>query len=408
METIKFEAPFIASEQSFQEGLSKMLLKGVLIDTSQNLNKWMVEEEDFKQLAKDFLGKQIRVDHSEKVSEVIGVVTGTEVDKGHNIDKADWDPANPNTHIHYVAELATKDDKIIVPVKMGFVNRCSPAVDAKTVLCNICKTPTQNNVKMCECNDSGVLLKDIIPRELSLVASPAYAKTVAKVYSFAASVDKQLNNIKEGEQMADDVKKEVPTEVEDRMKKLEAAVVALASRFKAEEEEYAEEMKAEEEEKVHMAEEEEEPKKTVPITRVAEEEKDEKEEKEEEKKEIAKLVAQVQKLKAAIAAFKADDGKVTPETPEDEPDWKVVKPPQISNEPVKSTKTDKIFQTPSMKPGAIKAGGKSAGVVAPSFSGQRTSKEEVQMMALDEVFGFAASRGVTPMKVDYKVQTVRV
>ncbi len=198
MSEINWYAKFTASEKPSEAGpsvspddkVNKLILKGVLVDTTENKNRWCVEEDDFAMLAKDFLGKQIRTDHAEKVSNVLGVVTGTEVDEPHTEAKAEWDPATPYPHIHFFAEIASNDANIIIPVKAGYVNAVSPAIDARTLLCSTCRKPMYDkNIKTCKCHEGGVLLKNISARELSIVCSPAYEGTVMKTYGFAAAVD---------------------------------------------------------------------------------------------------------------------------------------------------------------------------------------------------------------------------
>lgn len=183
-----------------------------------------------------------------------------------------------------------------------------------------------------------------------------------------------------------------------RVERLEASVSALIAAFKAQAEE--------EEAKVQMQAEEEEAEKMVPVSKVAEEEKDEEEDKKEEEKEekLEKLEAQI----AQLAAFVASKGKITPDTPDDEPKMTTHKIPKISNEPVESKKPkdgEKLFETPGMKPGKIKAAAGMAKGQSTSFTGA-IAKEDVEQKAVDEVFGFAASRGVVPMHADYRVRTL--
>jgi len=403
MPEIKWQSRFVASDKDVIEGMTRMVLKGVLIDTTENKNFWQVEAADFKQLAADFVGKQLRVDHGEHVNNVLGRVVETEVDGPHNEAKADWDPANPNPHIHYAAEIATKDNNLIVPIKMGFVDYVSPAVDARTLLCSTCRTPMKDkSTRGCECSEGSLLLKDLNARELSLVASPAYERTVAKVYSFAAAVDNSINEIKGDIYMAND----------ERIVKLEASVSALIAAFKAaqeeEEEEKKEIMKAEEEEEAKM----------VPVSKVAEEEEEEEaakkgeEEEEEEMKAEEEAGKKIEKLEASIRMLtKLVAGKITPETPEDEPAETVHKIPKISNEPVKSEKLKDGFKLPlitgGMKPGKLHASASKksnstafTGAVSPAV------KADNEQAAVDEIFGFAASRGTVPMKADSRIRTI--
>jgi len=195
---------------------------------------------------------------------------------------------------------------------------------------------------------------------------------------------------------------------EDRIVRLEASVSALIAAFKAaqeeEEEEKKEIMKAEEEEALKA---EEEEKKMVPVSKVAEEEaKDEEEDKEEDKK-VEKLEAMISKLASLMKA-----SKVTPETPEDEPAETTHSIPKITNEPVKSEKLKDGFKFPlttgGMIPGKIKAKGGKAQGQSMAFTGAVPSAtQDVEQAAVDEIFGFAASRGTVPMIADSRIRTIR-
>ncbi len=193
MSEIKWNAPFKVNTTDIIDGVSKILIKGILIDQTKNLNNWVVDSEDFIMLAKDFTNKQIRSDHSEKIENVLGKIVSTEVDAPHTEEKAPWDPATPYHHIHFMGEISSKNNEVILPIQMGYVSFVSPAVDAREIICSTCRTPmVDKNIKTCDCKESGVLLKNISAREVSLVCSPAYAGTVFKPYSFAAACDNEF------------------------------------------------------------------------------------------------------------------------------------------------------------------------------------------------------------------------
>jgi hypothetical protein len=192
-------------------------------------------------------------------------------------------------------------------------------------------------------------------------------------------------------------------QTENRVERLEASVSMLIAAFKAEEE------------AVQKVAEEEEADKMVPISKIAEEEAaPEKEEKEEEEE---KDDEKLEKLEAAInqlARYVASKGKQTPDTPEDEPAMTTHKVPKISNEPVDGGKMLKngdkvnIFQTPAMKPGKIKASAGQSRGESTSFTGATSqNKADVEQKAVDEIFGFAASRGVVPMHNDSRIKILR-
>jgi len=193
MTEIKWDAPFKVNTTDIVDGVSKILIRGILLDQTKNLNNWVVESEDFAMIAEEFVNKQIRSDHSEKIENVLGKIISTEVDGPHSEAKESWDPSTPYSHVHFVGEISSKNSEVIIPITQGYISHVSPAIDAREILCAECKEPMRDkNIKTCGCKDSGVLLKNMTAREVSLVCSPAYAGTVFKPYNFAAAVDHEF------------------------------------------------------------------------------------------------------------------------------------------------------------------------------------------------------------------------
>lgn len=193
MTELKWKTGFRASEAPLisKDDIPKFVLKGILIDESENKNRWMVSKDDFGTLAKDFVGKQIRVDHGDKVSDVVGIITSTEVDAPHDQLNENWDPPNQFSHIHFAAEISTTDQSIIIPIRQGFVDHVSPTIDARALFCSKCgQNMVDKNMQSCNCKDTSILIKDMEARELSIVASPAYKNTSFVTYGFAASGEK--------------------------------------------------------------------------------------------------------------------------------------------------------------------------------------------------------------------------
>jgi len=200
---LKWDTKFIASDVLSQENnittggnagaANKLIIKGILLDNTLNKNSWCVEEEDFQAVAKSFIGCQIRVDHAEKVSNVIGKIISTEVDTPHETMKNDWDPINLNPHVHFVGEISTTDQNLLIPIREKYIDSISPAIDALEIRCSTCgEKMLDKNIKKCGCKEPGVLLKNMTAREMSLVCSPAFENTRMVVYGFAASVDREF------------------------------------------------------------------------------------------------------------------------------------------------------------------------------------------------------------------------
>ena len=185
-----------------QDFADKLIINGVLIDSTVNKNGWQILEEDLEDIASQSVGVQLRVDHSDDVRDVKGKILNTEVDQPHDEDKAEWDPANENVHIHFTAELVTTDIDILVPVKHGYVDHVSIGADAENVFCSECGKPTRP-IKVCRCTGHEIL-KGIIVKEYSIVTTPAYDSAV--FVPFTAAVDKFLegDNIPEEKEITNE------------------------------------------------------------------------------------------------------------------------------------------------------------------------------------------------------------
>ncbi len=191
------------------------------------------------------------------------------------------------------------------------------------------------------------------------------------------------------------------TAFEARVNSLEAAVSKLIAMAEEEEKKMPEKV----EEKEELKAEEEEQEKKVPVTTVTAEEEEEKPEEEEEEEKLEALEDKVKQLASLLMkkrAYVADDGAITPETPEDEPQMRgKVKIPAVKSGRVdagmpdvadpKRGKKIQVGETPSMKPGAktMKVGA--------SFSKKSEVAFDSNTKSLEEIFDFAASRGTTPM-----------
>lgn len=196
---IEWNARFNASSSTKEDDLQIILLQGVLIDSTVNSNGWQIQDVDLADIAIQSVGAQLRLDHSLDVQKVKGQILEAEVDGPHSEDKGPHDPANEYMHIHFKAEVVTKDENLIIPITRGYVNRVSIGADAKTVFCSNCGKPTRP-IKRCGCK-SHEILKDIIVREYSIVTTPAYESAVFT--PFSAAVDKYL----EGETIEEETKK---------------------------------------------------------------------------------------------------------------------------------------------------------------------------------------------------------
>ena len=158
------------------DGLKRIVLRGVCLDSSVNKNNWQVPEDELEGVAERSIGSQIRLDHSGLIRDVKGKILSTEIDEPHENDKETWDKSNKFKHVHYVAELISNDANILIPILQGYVDHVSIGVDSKNVFCSTCGEPTRPG-KSCDCKDAWEVVKNARVNEYSIVCSPAYENT---------------------------------------------------------------------------------------------------------------------------------------------------------------------------------------------------------------------------------------
>ena len=186
------------------DGVEKIILRGVLIDNTVNENSWQILAEDLPDIAAQSVGIQLRLDHSEEVSKVKGKILFAEMDKPHDFEKNDWDPAIDVPHIHFEAELVTNDQSILIPVMQGYVDHVSINADAEHIYCSECGKPTRP-FKRCNCVSHDIL-HGIKVKEYSIVTNPTYKN--ASFVPFTAAVSKHLKEL-EGDKLETPQKSEI-------------------------------------------------------------------------------------------------------------------------------------------------------------------------------------------------------
>jgi len=163
------------------DGLSRIVLRGVALDSSVNKNNWAIPENELQEIADRLVNKQIRIDHSQSIRDVKGRILKTEVDLPHSETKESWDLPNLYPHIHYEAELITNEANVLIPILSGFVDHGSIGVDSKSVFCSACGESTRPG-RICECEGAYELVKNARVNEYSIVCSPAYDGTYFKPF----------------------------------------------------------------------------------------------------------------------------------------------------------------------------------------------------------------------------------
>lgn len=447
-----------ASMDDRMDGVQKIILRGVLIDNTVNENNWQILEKDLPDIAAQSVGIQLRVDHSENVRDVKGKILSAELDEPHDFDKTDWDPAIDVPHIHYEAELVTDDASVAIPVMQGYVDHVSIGADAEHVYCSECGKPTRP-IKRCTCNGHDIL-EGIKVKEYSIITNPAYDNASFITFTAAVDkhLDEMkegdiLENTPEEKSESisitsgvtniynnTDASPEVVTEV---VAETEKEVIEVTAEVKPEEKvEVTAEVKPEEAKCDASVEtpipgeiqEDANPKDTqddFTVNNTPQEIKDpgmkevmateetimpEDEKKKEEKideseapeaeynaSEVSALIASVGQLVAALTAMKdedeekekvqANEGNVTEDHGTDSgnpPAGKGTPPAPVQPNPeTPPAPSDKL---PVATPAMTASMGRSAGLVATS-----EVSLDLEETCINEIFGFAASRGVKPL-----------
>jgi hypothetical protein len=173
---LRYFVPFKAQEGvDSQYALKEKLLniEGVAVDSSVNLNKWQVPEEDLDFFVSTLIGAQLRIDHAESAMAVIG-----KVPEGKRLGSA----------VQFRAEIG--DAAIIEKVIRGYLTHVSVQVDSDDVECSKCKRSTRKEgVLVHLCPGAWEIVHKPKVRELSIVASPAYKNTTFAPLGFAAAMN---------------------------------------------------------------------------------------------------------------------------------------------------------------------------------------------------------------------------
>jgi hypothetical protein len=173
---LRYFVPFKAQDGvSGELALKEKLLniEGVAVDTSVNANKWQVPPEDLDFVVQSLLGAQLRIDHAESALAVIGKVPESK---------------RVGNSVSFRAEIG--DLQIIEKVLRGYLTHVSIQVDSDQVECSKCLKPTRKEGMLIHlCPGAYEIVHKPKVRELSIVASPAYEKTIFSPVGFAAAMD---------------------------------------------------------------------------------------------------------------------------------------------------------------------------------------------------------------------------
>ncbi len=171
----KYFVPFKANAiEQKDDRISRMAINGTAIDDSVNANNWQVPEEDLKHVEQTLKGAQLRVDHSESIRDVIGKVINSQQDGNKVLFNAE-----------------SGDEPINGKIAKGYLDSVSIQIDSDNVACSKCgaKTRFKNALIHALHDDAYEIVKQPKVRELSIVATPAYANTK---FGMASMIDNAL------------------------------------------------------------------------------------------------------------------------------------------------------------------------------------------------------------------------
>ncbi|HKT22505.1 MAG TPA: DUF6582 domain-containing protein [Nitrososphaerales archaeon] len=195
-----YRTPYVAAPK-FGGKEGEIIIKALVLEEGPNVNGWQVDPNEFTRVADQYsAGRQLRVNHSKDMEDVIGKSFKAQVLKGTQIEQymgAKIDGINP-AGVYVAAEFEANpaDPQIRTNILQGYVETGSIGLDAKA-FCAKDNTPIEIDAeghmkRTCHHYDSPIVLRDVDVKEYSYVAEPAFSHSIA-VPSFAAAVDKALH-----------------------------------------------------------------------------------------------------------------------------------------------------------------------------------------------------------------------
>lgn len=231
--------------------LKVISITGTAIDDTINANEWSLSKDELPEVAQQLIGKQLTINHSPNIEDVMGKITDTKTF---------------DNHVDFTAEIMTEDSNVLVPILSGNVDSVSIEADAESS-CSVCGKNYIGSLKPCRCSESHPVIRNVKVERLSIVANPAYKNTKFVPVNFAAAIKNKLNEgdefsmektntvkVAEEEKVEDVTPKDsvLLKEGIDELKKLLGEAIPLLKKFgekKAEEEEKEPEEKKEDEDK---------------------------------------------------------------------------------------------------------------------------------------------------------------
>lgn len=181
---LKYYAEFIPLSRLEDKIPYRLDIRGVALTTETNKNNWKVEEAALPEIAKQLVGKTLRINHSSNVSDVIGRIKKAEPQENKVIFEAEIVGSDPITS-------AIKEK-----IMNGLIDRVSIGLDAFEIYCSVCGKLTRKNDEMIHNpkEHGGVeVVKKFDVKELSIVLDPAYEESKFSIAaSFTAAMERYL------------------------------------------------------------------------------------------------------------------------------------------------------------------------------------------------------------------------
>lgn len=229
-----------SSERDYDSKVGSLLkVEGIALTDEINANNWQIDEADFDAIAEQIKRDKptLRVDHGDRVCDVVGKVTDAYREKGKK-------------EIKFKGEVF--EQPLITRILYNTVSHVSIRGSAEDIVCSECGQRSRP-FKSCKCEGSHDKVKGTKIKEISFVVDPAYKHTEVKPCGFIASIEKNLEKIKGEVDMSK--KEEVKSAIEEKKdedeakKKDEALKVKMKEEIKKEMEDEAKKKHDEEEAK---------------------------------------------------------------------------------------------------------------------------------------------------------------
>ena len=234
-----YKMPYVATPKDDKGG--PLIVKAITLEEITNVNGWRVVPEEFERVAAQYRdGRQLRLNHSKDVQEIIGKSFDSKVLIGKDVS-AYMGKEFPSLNLNgkYVVtefEADPQDPQVRTNILRGYVDTGSIGLDAKA-WCDECGKPLEmegdDMIRTCHHLEAGVKLTETDVKEYSYVSEPAYPHSFI-LPTFAAAISK-LPKPRESSLSYIPAQAKVEMSVEAKDPKVEATAAKKAEEEKPEE-----------------------------------------------------------------------------------------------------------------------------------------------------------------------------